>query len=947
MHWITSLISIIFISNLQGITFRNLFLQLNKELKEMPAQLEHEPPEWPGIEESPVPFVGRIDLLEKLRNAYNRKGIVSVRGPSGIGKNRLVQEFYLNLLRKPRLVFCTGKPMEHCYPFEPLIEGLRAAVKPEEWLALPAEYKESLKLLFPELRGGITEVNTNPQVEGVEDFLRICEGLHQLLILLAQKRPLLMILDIVVWTDEATIEFLAYLSDRDFYKKYGLLVLFSRKEESSRAFEVFVDRNVVLGTLEKINILPLTLDESAIFVQKMLGSKPSQQFLEKFYQQTGGNPYFIVEGLKALVSMNFNFQDFSPTSLYPIPDTIKALINEKTMSLSETAIKVLRAGSVLGQYFQAEVVEAMVEIPASDMIGALEDLEKFSIVSIRQGPDGTSGYFFDHNQIREVVMDEMSPLRKRHLHLAAVNALIKTFGHKPELESIYAYHFEEAGEPVKAFDAWVMAADFARTRFSKSDRYYAYEQAFNLIDRLSQDLLVEKVDNLVSAWGDYAYDLFDMDTCLKIYTMCLNVGEQTQNPILLCDGWNGMGRVYEMQFKIDEGIEAVKRAQFYCDRIDTLALKLDTIGRLSILFSEKGEIQKSIEYGESALEYLDLLKTQREMDSMVNILVQLGLMYLISGWPKKTVEMGDKALNLSLLVKRRAAKVQAASALAAGQYYMGEYQKSLQNALTVHSLAERLNFRWWLSFIEILMGRNYLVLGDVDKSWTFCQSAMKREEAYSNGGVYPLTLSLASEIFWLYRDTKNALNYCQKGMSLQQTNFQTLENAFMFGLITGETNSKKGVDALNGLIQLGERFGLELIALPARVAKCLIATSFGNFDDLGSEIDVIMEEMAKRNFGTATYYCELIKARAENAAGNKVAARRLYQKIIGPEGHVTNIWVKLKGITDLMSIAESDAEKKVLKKELGGILTQIGEKSTQQPLKRLFYSFRKNLLENQ
>lgn len=922
------------------------FFAIQQRIKEMPAQLDQEPPEWPGMDESPVPFVGRTELLERIHNAYNRKGIISIRGPSGIGKNRLVQEFYVNLQRKPRLVFCTGKPMARCSPFEPLIEGIRTAVKPEEWLALPIEYIELLKVLFPELRSEKATRHTHQQIDVIEDFLGVCEALHQLLILLAKKRPLLLIMDIAVWADEATIEFLSYLSDRDFYKKYGLLVLFSRKEESSEAFEVFVDRNMVLGRLERIDISPLTIEESGLLMQKMLGGEPNPHFIEKFCQQTGGNPYFMVEGLKSLVSLYFDHQEYSATSLYPIPDTIKALINEKIMSLSKTAVKVLRAGAVLGQYFQAEVVEALVAMPASEMEDALEDLERFSIVSIRKGSDGTTGYFFDHNQIREVVLREMSPLRIRHLHLAAVNALINVFGHKPELESIYAYHFEEAGEPVKAFDAWLKAADFARTRFSKSDRYYAYEQAFNLIDRLPQDLLVEKVDHLVSSWGDYAYDLFDMDTCFKIYTMCLNVGEQTQNPILLCDGWNGMGRVYEMQFKIDEGIEAVLRAQFYCDRINTLALKLDTIGRLSILYSEKSEIQKSIEYGESALEYIPILKTQREMDSMVNILVQLGLMYLISGWPKKTVEISDRALNLSLLVKRRSAKVQAASALAAGQYYIGEYQKSLQNALTVHSLAEKLNFRWWLSFVEILIGRNYLVLGDIDKSWTFCQSAMKREEAYSNGGVYPLTLSLASEIFWLYRDPKNALSFCQKGMSLQQTNFQTLENALLFGLITAETNPKKGVDTLNGLIQLGERFGLELIALPARVAKCLVATTYGNFEDLGSEFDELMEELAKRHFGSAAFYGELIKARVEYAAGNMVAARQRYQKIIEPGGHVTNFWVRLKGITDLMSLAESDSEKTKLKRELGKILTQIGEKSTQQPMKRLFYSYRKKVLEN-
>ena len=923
------------------------FFAIQQRINEMPAQFEHEPPEWPGIQESPVPFVGRIDLLAKLRNAYNRKGIVSVRGPSGIGKNRLVQEFYLNLQRKPRLVFCTGKPMARCYPFEPLIEGLRVAVKPEEWLALPDEYKESLKSLFPELRHGITEVNTNSQAEGVEDFLRICEGFHQLFILLSQKRPLLMIMDIVVWTDEATIELLSYLSDRDFYKKYGLLVLFSRKEESSQAFEVFVDRNVVLGRLEKIDILPLTLDESVIFVQKMLGSKSSPQFVKKFYQQTGGNPYFMVEGLKALVSTNFNFQDFSSSSLYPIPDTIKALINEKIMSLSEAATKVLRAGAVLGQYFQAEVVEAIEEMSASEMVDALEDLERHSVISIRKGSDGTTGYFFDHDQIREVVLSEMSPLRKRHLNLAAVNALIKVFGHKPELESTYACHFEEAGEPVKAFDSWILAADFGRTRFSKSDRYYAYEQAYNLIGRLPQEFLIKKVDELVYAWGDYAYDLSDIDTSIKIYTRCLEVGEQTQDPALLCEGWNGRARVCEMQHLVDDGIEAAKRAQFYSGRIDNLGLKLHTIERFTILYSQKNEVQKSIDFAESVLEYLPLLKNQREMDAMVNILVQLGLMYMISGWPLKTIELGEKALNLSLLVKRRSAKVQAAAMLAAGQYYLGDYQKSLQNALAVHSLAERLNFRWWLSFLDVLLGRDYLGLGNMDLSWSFCHSAMKREQAFENGGIYPLTFFLTGEIYRLYGDIKCALNMYQKGMSLQPTSYQTLENAVLFGITLGRTDPEKGIAILNDLIEQGESIGLAMITLPAKLGKCQVAVSHGNPKCLESQMDEIIKEMNNRGFGTSAFVGELIKARVETAAGNKEGARQHYQKLADPGEYVSNVWVRLNGITGLLSLAASETETKKLKSELNRILAQIGEKSTQQPLKRLFYSFRKKLLENQ
>ena len=154
---------------------------------------------------------------------------------------------------------------------------------------------------------------------------------------------------------------------------------------------------------------------------------------------------------------------------------------------------------------------------------------------------------------------------------------------------------------LKAFDAWILAAEFSRTRFAKNDRYYAYNKAFSLVPKLPQELLVEKVENLVVAWGDYAYDLGDSETCLKIYTMCLDVGEQLQNPILLCNGWNGMSRVYELQLKFDDGIDAVKRAQFYCDRIDNLALKLDTIARFAVLYGKKYEINKVITICEEAL----------------------------------------------------------------------------------------------------------------------------------------------------------------------------------------------------------------------------------------------------------------------------------------------------------------------------------------------------------
>jgi DNA-binding SARP family transcriptional activator len=933
-------------SRMTGQTFPETINSLKTVLQQQNGTQTKEPLEWPGMEQGAAPFVGREDLLARIENAYNRKGIISVRGPSGIGKNRLVQEFFLNLQRKPRLIFCTGRPLIGCAPFEPLIEGLRMAVKPEEWQALPYEFKDPLRGLFPELQAEDSGEDTeSPKLEAQEDFLRICAALHHLLVQLAQKKPLLMVMDIFIWVDDATMDFLSYLSDRGFFKAHGLLILVSRKEESSLPFEVFVDRNQMTGMLEMINVPPLTRFESDLLVQRILGVEPSRPFLQKFYLQTGGNPYFITEGLKSLHSIDFHFQEFTSASLFPVPDSIKALINEKTRLLPETTQKVLWAGSILGQFFKPEVVEVMEEIPTDEMVSALEELEKLSILSIRQDSHGNTGYFFDHNQIREEVLRGMSPLRKRHLHLQAVHALESVHGEKPELEAEYAYHFEEAGDVTRAFDAWLKAADFARTRFSKSDRYFAYDRANALIDRLPQNQLVEKIDELVYAWGTYAYDISDVETCVKVYDMCLEFGEQTQNPVLLCNAWNGIARVKDMKLEVDAGLEAARRAQFYCDRIDSLALKLETAARLIILLSEKNEVRQALKTGEEALQALPLIKSNREMDAMVVILTQLGFMYLGSGWPKKAVEVADKGLNLSLLVKRRSAKVQAAAVLAAGQYYCGEYQKSLQNALAVRDLAERLNYRWWLSSLDVVIAKSYRDLGEIDKSWFHGQQALEREKGFEYGGIYSLALSQVGDLYRLFGETNRALELFQEGMVIKPESYMTLECAYMYGLVTARIDPNRGISILDEVIAKGESAGLGMITLPAKMAKCLIRATIGDINDIQKGISSIAGEMNERGFMISDPVQDLIMAMVEKKEGNLDSARIRFKRVLEAGEVSKNYWFELYGATGLMSLVESGEERKRFLVILNNILAKIDVKTTHRPLRRLFYIFRKRMLE--
>ncbi|MDO9120374.1 MAG: AAA family ATPase, partial [Anaerolineaceae bacterium] len=256
------------------LTFLDQFYKANQPgglpeiLKEMNKRVQREvlevaiihPEKWLGEKTENIPFVGRNDLLVRLNNAYHRKGLVHITGESGSGKTRLVREFYTRLQYNPRFLFCSGKPMISSTPYAPIVEGLNAMVTEKEWLSLPDEIKTNLHSLYPAIK--FSEKRLSPIIiEKLPDnpLIRIHNALYSLLKILAGKKTLVMVLDIAEWCDEATLQFLAYLNDRQFFKNFGLLIVISRTEGCNPALEAYLDQSVLTSNLERMVLEPFTM----------------------------------------------------------------------------------------------------------------------------------------------------------------------------------------------------------------------------------------------------------------------------------------------------------------------------------------------------------------------------------------------------------------------------------------------------------------------------------------------------------------------------------------------------------------------------------------------------------------------------------------------------------------------------------------------------------------
>jgi DNA-binding SARP family transcriptional activator len=899
--------------------------------------------DWPLSEKNLPPFVGREDLIQRLNHALHRKGIVMVRGESGSGKTRLVQEFYTRLDFKPRLLFCIGKPMMVSSPFGPLIDGLRVEVKPEEWDSLPEDISGDLALLFPELGSNPHEdPGSLEDANSPEPMQSLYSALHYLFIKLAEKKPLLLVIDITQWCDEATLGFLSFLNYHNFFRKHGLFITISRLEEVNPTLEAYIDRSVLSHNLERIMLPPFSLEETVQLTTALLGRNVSDAFLEKLQNDTGGSPFFLVESLRSIEKIDVDTQKFSSADLYPIPSTVRSMVNEKTALLSKDAKEVLRSAAVLGQHFLPEVLEIMLPMDGEVFVSSLDELQRRAILTADNGLRTFAGYDFPHDQIREVILQEMTPARKRSLHLKAIKALEVSKGEQPELASIYAYHYEQADETVKAFEFWLLAGRFARSRFSQPDTYAAYQRALDLVPFLPAQHVEELVHQLVVEWGDYAYDISDDATCERIYKLCLEMGEKTQSPLLIGTGLSGIGRVAGMRRELEDGIESINRARFFLSKANSKGEELEACARLGVLYSIKNNYPLAREICEIGLELGKNYDDKRALDAAVNIQFQLSFIYIQSGYPAKAEKLASQAFDDSKLINRRSAKVQAMAALALAMFYTAKYKKSLQTAKDAYVIADQLKMRWWISFLELILAKNYLALGELDACWPQVTKALEREAAFPNDKVYSHGHAIFGDIYRLSGDLKRAEDQYRIGAQQPQHSFQTLENMYLLGYtLHDEGQIQEGEKMLTEAIQLSESLGLGAISLLARMVLLLINHSAEQNQELQKPMDDLVTEMKERGFGSSWIMADLIAGSRAFERGEMKNAKVFFEKVALFGQTILNPWLELLAYPALLNISEGDPdEKRRIKSRVDGLLTEMSRNATHKPVNILFAKYR-------
>jgi tetratricopeptide (TPR) repeat protein len=386
------------------------------------------------------------------------------------------------------------------------------------------------------------------------------EQYTKVLQVLAQQRPLLLVVDDLQWADQGSLSLLFHLG---------------RSLEGSRIMLVGAYRpeEVALGRDGKRHPLSPVVSEFKLefgdifvnvdqaerrkFVGSFLDSQPNRlgnNFRELLYQRTRGHPLFTIELLRGMQERGDLIQDSSGwwaegqiLDWETLPARVEAAIAERVDRLAKPLRDALRVASVEGEDFTAEVVARVLGTDEREMVSQLSSqldrrhhLIRPKVIK-RPRKGRVSRYRFRNYLFQKYLYDSLDQVERTYLHEDVGDRLEEAFGDQAsEIAVQLAWHFQEAGVTDKAIVYLRLAGEKAAHLSAYQEGITHLNKAMTLLmklpdsnDRNEQELALQLA--LGMAWqgvsGPRTPEFKQAYT--RAYDLCQQVGNRSQLCLVL------------------------------------------------------------------------------------------------------------------------------------------------------------------------------------------------------------------------------------------------------------------------------------------------------------------------------------------------------------------------------------------------------------------------------
>lgn len=407
-----------------------------------------------------LPLVGRATERSLLADwlaevASGRGGVHIIAGPSGIGKTRLAK-VVSDRVERERWAVAIGRvySVESGVPYAVwsdalmhLLHGLDAGAR--NVLTRGGDWLGTICPAFA------TDKRTD-EGEGQRDGkARLLWNCAQFLTRVADRQPLLLILENLHVADSASLELLHFVARQLSRARIGIIGTYNETElEGNAALRDMEQSLLALGAAKLLRLDALTQPEIEQLVCETFSvDHPSaRQLARRLYSWTRGHPFFVEETLKALVDSGRLYErggtwlgwEVGDVAELDLPRSVRSAVSKRLERLSPDARTVAGASAVIGARLPFNVLPAACELPKDRVLAALDELCRAGILV--EAPRTDEGdYEFAHPIIQSIIYDALGVARTRVLHTAVARALEQSFGAAALTHAdVLAFHYARA-----------------------------------------------------------------------------------------------------------------------------------------------------------------------------------------------------------------------------------------------------------------------------------------------------------------------------------------------------------------------------------------------------------------------------------------------------------------------------------------------------------------------
>jgi predicted ATPase len=292
------------------------------------------------------PVVGRQGEVDALERWWQRAGqgarqLVFVSGDAGVGKTTVVDLLLARLAAGSGVRVARGQCVEHYgegEPYLPFLEALGQLGRGPSGQEVLAALRRHAPMWLVQLPGLLSEAELERlqrQVQGATSA-RMLRELAEALEVLTAEAPLVLVLEDLQWSDNSTVEALAYVAQRR--EPARLLVL-----GTYRVVDTVIRAHPLRRTVQELcgrghgvelHLEFLPPEEVAAYVAGRLGGPVATPLAEFVHERTDGNALFMLNIVEHLVQQRlvvrregqWTLREQAEARLTSLPEGLRQLI---------------------------------------------------------------------------------------------------------------------------------------------------------------------------------------------------------------------------------------------------------------------------------------------------------------------------------------------------------------------------------------------------------------------------------------------------------------------------------------------------------------------------------------------------------------------------------------------------------------------------------------------